>query len=181
VDIYGNIYDIGCRNLPAHTTEFSICPASPPRPPSSCSRRDATDARSREPALGVVPNLFRLVANSPAALAGYLGLSGALSKAPAGANPRAHCIGGAQVNAATIPVAHVIWAERGQARRRGILANAGRSQDAKADAAVRFAVKVTRERGHIADTDLQAVRQAGYDDAQIIEIVQHVALNTWTN
>ena len=30
--------------------------------------------------LGVAPNLFRLVANSPAALQGYLGLSSALSK-----------------------------------------------------------------------------------------------------
>ena len=28
---------------------------------------------------------------------------------------------------------------------------------------------------------VQAVRMAGYDDAQIVEIVQHVALNTWTN
>jgi alkylhydroperoxidase family enzyme len=30
--------------------------------------------------LGVVPNLFRLVSNSPAALEGYLALSGALNK-----------------------------------------------------------------------------------------------------
>lgn len=30
--------------------------------------------------LGVVPNLFRLISNSPAALEGYLGLSGALAK-----------------------------------------------------------------------------------------------------
>ena len=30
--------------------------------------------------IGVVPNLFRLVANSPAALEGYLGMSGALAK-----------------------------------------------------------------------------------------------------
>ena len=30
--------------------------------------------------LGIVPNLFRLVGNSPAALEGYLGLNGALSK-----------------------------------------------------------------------------------------------------
>ena len=36
-------------------------------------------------------------------------------------------------------------------------------------------------RGHIGDEDVRAVRAAGYDDAQIIEIVQHVALNTWTN
>lgn len=46
---------------------------------------------------------------------------------------------------------------------------------------MRFAVKVVRERGHVSDADVQAVRMAGYDDAQIVEIVQHVALNTWTN
>ena len=47
--------------------------------------------------------------------------------------------------------------------------------------AVRFAAKVVRERGHVSDADVQAVRMAGYDDAQIVEIVQHVALKTWTN
>ena len=46
---------------------------------------------------------------------------------------------------------------------------------------MRFAAKVVRERGHVSDADVQAVRMAGYDDAQIVEIVQHVALNTWTN
>ena len=43
----------------------------------------------------------------------------------------------------------------------------GASNDPKADAAVRFAVKVTRLRCH--------------SDAQVIEIVMHVALNTWKN
>jgi alkylhydroperoxidase family enzyme len=38
-----------------------------------------------------------------------------------------------------------------------------------------------RDRGHVSDEALRAVRTAGYSDAQIIEIVQHVALNTWTN
>ena len=42
-------------------------------------------------------------------------------------------------------------------------------------------IKVTRARGHIDETDLRAVKLAGYDNAQVIEIVQHVALNTWTN
>jgi len=46
---------------------------------------------------------------------------------------------------------------------------------------VRFAVQVTRTRGHVGDAALQAVRAAGWSDAQVIEIVQHVALNTWTN
>jgi alkylhydroperoxidase family enzyme len=33
----------------------------------------------------------------------------------------------------------------------------------------------------VSEADVQALRSAGYDDAQIIEIVLHVALNTWTN
>jgi alkylhydroperoxidase family enzyme len=46
---------------------------------------------------------------------------------------------------------------------------------------VRFAVSVVRARGHVGEDDVRAVKAAGYDDAQLIEIVQHVALNTWTN
>jgi alkylhydroperoxidase family enzyme len=46
---------------------------------------------------------------------------------------------------------------------------------------VRFAVKVAQQRGHVHDDDVRAVKSAGYDDAQVIEIVMHVALNTWTN
>jgi len=57
----------------------------------------------------------------------------------------------------------------------------GSSNDVKADAAVKFAVKVTQLRGHVTGADFAAVKAAGYTDAQIIEIVQHVALNTWTN
>ena len=63
-----------------------------------------------------------------------------------------------------------------------IMANRhGRSNDPKADAAVHFAATVTKARGHVEDADLRVVRMAGYDDAQIVEIVLHVALNTWTN
>ncbi len=42
------------------------------------------------------------------------------------------------------------------------------------------APKSARALPHALSPD-QAVRMAGYDDAQIVEIVQHVALNTWTN
>jgi len=57
----------------------------------------------------------------------------------------------------------------------------GASNDAKADAAVRFARQVMERRGHVDDAELKAVRDAGYSDAEVIEIVQHVAFNTWTN
>jgi len=57
----------------------------------------------------------------------------------------------------------------------------GASNDPKADAAVKFAVLVARERGHASEEALQNVRRAGYCDPEIIEIVLHVALNTLTH
>ena len=33
----------------------------------------------------------------------------------------------------------------------------------------------------MSDDDVRTIKLAGYDDAQVIEIVLHVALNTWTN
>lgn len=63
-----------------------------------------------------------------------------------------------------------------------IMANRrGMSTDAKADAAVRFAALVTKARGGVEASDVETVRAAGFSDAQIVEIVLHVALNTLTN
>jgi len=135
--------------------------------------------------LGVVPNLFRVVANSPAALKGYLDLSAALGRGalPAATRERI-ALAVAQVNdcgyclaAHTYLGQHVAALDAAEiaANRRGT------SHDPKADAAVRFAARVARERGHVGDADVQALRLSGYDDGQIVEIVLHVALNTWTN
>lgn len=135
--------------------------------------------------LGVVPNLFRLVANSPAALEGYLGMSGALAKGTLSAQTRERiALAVAQINGCNYCLSAHSYLGKNLAKLSDaeIAANRhGGSLDPKADAAVRFATQVVRERGHVSDTDVRAVRMAGYDDAQIIEIVQHVALNTWTN
>jgi uncharacterized peroxidase-related enzyme len=135
--------------------------------------------------LGVVPNLFRMVANSPAALEGYLGMSGALAKGTLPAPTRERiALAVAQINGCGYCLSAHTYLGKNLAKLDDaeILANRlSGSHDPKADAAVRFAAKVARERGHVADSDVQAVRMAGYDDAQIVEIVQHVALNTWTN
>ncbi len=135
--------------------------------------------------IGVVPNLFRLVANSPAALEGYLGMSGALAKGalPAATRERI-ALAVAEINGCGYCLSAHSYMAKNLAKLDAaeIAANRrGGSNDPKADAAVRFAAKVARERGHVSDADVQAVRMAGYDDAQIVEIVQHVALNTWTN
>lgn len=135
--------------------------------------------------LGSVPNLFRAVAVSPQALEGYLGLSGALGKGALSAATRERiALAVAEVNGCDYCLSAHTYLGRNLARLDDaeITANrSGGSNDPKADAAVRFAAKVARERGRLADADFAAVKAAGYSDAQIIEIVQHVALNVWTN
>jgi uncharacterized peroxidase-related enzyme len=135
--------------------------------------------------LGIVPNMFRLIATSPQALEGYLGLSGALGHGalPAATRERI-ALAVAEVNGCDYCLSAHTYLAHNLARldETEIAANrSGASNDPKADAAVRFAVAVTRTRGHVGEDALLAVRQAGYTDAQVIEIVQHVALNTWTN
>jgi uncharacterized peroxidase-related enzyme len=135
--------------------------------------------------LGVVPNLFRLVANSPAALEGYLGLSGALGKGALPAPTRERiALAVAEINGCNYCLSAHTYLGKNLAKLDDaeITANRnGTSNDPNAAAAVRFAAKVARERGHVGADDLRAVKAAGYDDAQVIEIVLHVALNTWTN
>lgn len=135
--------------------------------------------------LGVVPNLFRVVANSPAALEGYLGLNGALGKGQLDARTRERiAMGVAEVNGCDYCLSAHTYLGKNLAKLDDaeLAANReGGSMDAMAAAAVRFAVKVTHERGHVTDADVQAVKAAGYNDAQVIEIVLHVALNTLTN
>jgi uncharacterized peroxidase-related enzyme len=137
-----------------------------------------------EKQLGVVPNLFRLVGTSPAALEGYLGLNGALGRtldaktreriaiAVAQANGCDYCLSAHSylgLNIAKIDEAEIA------------LNRAGHSGDAKADAAVVFARKVLESRGRVNDADLAAVRLAGFSEPQVIEIVTNVALNVLTN
>ena len=152
--------------------------------------RDASPEKSKplldavEQQLGVIPNLFRLVGTSPAALEGYLGLNGALGRtldaktrerialAVAQANGCDYCLSAHTylgLNLAKIDEAEIA------------LNRSGHSGDAKADAAIVFARRVLDARGRVSDADLSAVRDAGFTDAQIVEIVLSVALNVLTN
>lgn len=135
--------------------------------------------------IGSVPNLFRVVSNSPAALEGYLGLSAALGKGalPAATRERI-ALAVAEINGCDYCLsAHSFMAKNlAKLDEAEILANRhGHSNDPKADAAVQFAAEVTNARGHVGDDAVSRLKLAGYDDAQVVEIVLHVALNTWTN
>ena len=134
---------------------------------------------------GSVPNLFRLMGNSPAALEGHLRLSDALRKGalPAATHERI-AIAVAAINGCDYCLsAHTYLGKRVSKLDDAELATnrLGASNDPHAAAAVRFAAELVRRRGQVAETDVQALKAAGYDAAQLIEIVLHVALNTWTN
>ncbi|MCB1342230.1 MAG: carboxymuconolactone decarboxylase family protein [Pseudooceanicola sp.] len=135
--------------------------------------------------LGSVPNLFRITANSPAALEGYLGLNGALSKGRLSPQTRERiALAVAQINGCDYCLSAHSYLGRNLAKldEAEIAANRnGRSSDPKADAAVRFAALLVRERGQVSDADVAVVKLAGYDESEIVEIVAHVALNTLTN
>lgn len=134
--------------------------------------------------LGSVPNLFRLIGNSAAGLEGYLGLSGALAKgAIRGATADRIALAIGTINGCDYCLAaHTFLGRRAGLSEAEVAANRdGGSLDAQADAAVRFAVAVSRNRGKVSDAELAAVRAAGYSDAAVVEIVQHVALNVMTN
>ena len=135
--------------------------------------------------LGVVPNLFRMVSNSRAALEGYVGLLGALAKGtlPAATHERI-ALAVAEFNECDYCLSAHTYLGKNVAKLDERELSASReagSNDAKAAAALRFAAKVVQARGHVGDADVAAVRAAGYDDAQVLEIVLHVALNTLTN
>jgi uncharacterized peroxidase-related enzyme len=152
---------------------------------------DASPAGSRpllaavQKQLGSVPNLFRVVGNSPAALEGYLGLNAALGRGVLDAKTRERiALAVAEINSCDYCLAahSYLGTHLAKLDAAEIAANRhGASTDPKADAAVRFATAIVRQRGHISDADLGSVKMAGYDNAQIVEIVLHVALNTLTN
>ncbi|MGH8782022.1 carboxymuconolactone decarboxylase family protein [Paraburkholderia sp.] len=161
-----------------------------PRIPAPATIADAPAAsrpllEAVERQLGTVPNLFRLIGASPAALEGHMGLSGALGKGTLSLQTRQRvAVAIAEFNGCDYCLsAHAYLAKHlAKMDDTEIAASRdGHSSDPKAEAAVRFALAVAQQRGRVADADLDAVRAAGYDDAQIVEIVQHVALNTWTN
>lgn len=152
---------------------------------------DASPARSQpllaavNQQLGSVPNLFRVLGNSPAALEGYLGLSGALGKGTLDARTRERlAIRVAQLNGCDYCLsAHTYLGKQLAKLDDAELAASreGRTSDPKAGAALQLASEIVRTRGHVSDAALATARAAGLDEAQLIEVVVHVALNTLTN
>jgi AhpD family alkylhydroperoxidase len=134
--------------------------------------------------LGVVPNMVKTMAGS-ALLEGYLGLAGALSRGrirPAVAERIAVAVADSNDCSYCLSV-HSYLAEHAVKIDSADIsaARAFQSADPKAAAALAFAQAVLLTRGEVDDATLEAARRAGLDDAELAEIVGHVAVNVLTN
>lgn len=135
-------------------------------------------------ALGMVPNFIRVLANSPAALSAFLGLhsiSGAGSLDPRTRERIAVAV--AEQNACQYCVsAHTAIGRKIGLDNDELAANrAGKSADPKAEAALTFSRALVEHTGQVSKAEFDAVRAAGHSDAEIIEIITHVAMNIFTN
>ena len=134
--------------------------------------------------LGVVPNMFRLIAQSPAVLQGFTSNNGALAKALDVKTRERIALAVAEVNGCDYCLSAHSYLGLNLAKispEEIALNRTGRSSDAKANAAVGFAAKVVRERGHVTAADIRAVRDAGFSDREIVEILAVTAENIFTN
>lgn len=134
--------------------------------------------------VGMLPNLILHYANSPAALQSYLTHAAALQQGsikPPVAEQIALAVSEANgchycVNAHTM-----IGKMIGLTEEQTLAARRGDPDDPQAAAAVKFALAVLHKKGFVDDAEVQAVKEVGFDDGAIAEIVSHVALNLMNN
>jgi len=134
--------------------------------------------------LGLVPNLTRVLANSPAALEGYLAFSGALATGTLSAATRealALVVGEVHGCGYCLSAHTAIGKQVGLDADSILDARRGRSRDPKTSALLVLARTIALKRGELADADLRAARDAGVTDAELVEVVAAVALNVYTN
>jgi len=159
-----------------------------PRIPALSDEQASPDARpvftQVRKAVDMVPNLHRTLAHAPAALRAYVSMAGALAGgilppplreqiavATAAANSCAYCA------SAHTALGKLAGLEAGE-----LASNLhGEATDPRAAAALTFARRLVETRGDVTEADFGALRDAGFGDAEIVEIIAHVGLNTFTN
>ena len=134
--------------------------------------------------LGIVPNLFRVFGNSPAALEGYLNLSGALATGGLSAKVREQiALAVAEVNYCGYCLsAHTyIGGKVGLTEREIADARKVTAPDERTEAILNLARSIVVQRGELNDAEFKAARDANLTDAEIVEVVANVAVNILTN
>ena len=152
--------------------------------PEQANKEQAELYQAIQGQLGMVPNFLKIFANSPAALRAFLGLHGIAGEGSLDPQTRERiALGLAEQNACEYCVsAHSAIGRKAGLSNEEIEANrAGSSQDEKAAVAVKFARSLAEHNGEVTTSELLEIRNAGYDDAEIVEIITHVGMNVLTN
>ena len=151
---------------------------------SNVDAKVATTLSQVKASVGMVPNLFATLGHSPVALEGYLSLSKTLSRGRLSARQRdiLALVVGQQNECQYCLSAHTASAKAaGVSEADALKARGGDGEDPFERALASFAKKIVRQRGHVADEDIENARKAGIDDGLMMEVVANVALNTLTN
>ena len=152
--------------------------------PSTTTGEHSQTFQQIQGAFGTVPNMFKAIGQSSAALESMWTSFVALGKGQinsqlgeqvavfiANVNRCEYCL-----------AAHTLLGQNaGLSSDQIKAAQAGRSDDARTQAALDFAAKIVKQRAQLSEQDVAQVKQAGFSDAEVAELVAHVALNIFTN
>jgi uncharacterized peroxidase-related enzyme len=160
-------------------------PRIDPVTPDQASGQVAELYAAIKASLGVIPNMAQAMGASPATLAGWVALEGALARGSLSAATRERiALGVAEANECGYCLsAHSYLAEH-VAKLAGSDIDAARhfQSDDQVDAvALAFASAVLNARGGVSDADVATARSGGLSDAQLVDVVGLVALNILTN
>lgn len=134
--------------------------------------------------LGTLPNIFKSMAHSPAALQTYMGVSGALGDSSLSPALReAIALAVAEFNGCDYCLAahSTIGAKAGLSAEDLLSSRQFSASDAKTNAALKLTKALLSTKGKITDSDLQAARQVGITDGELGDICAVIALNQFTN
>lgn len=134
--------------------------------------------------LGMVPNLFGVYANAPAVLTAYLETNKALAGGVlSGRQREAIALAVAEANRCSYCLsAHSILGKGAGLKPEEITASRhSTSNDPTTQALLDLATTLVKTRGQVTTDELGKARAAGLTDAQVLEVVAHVALNILTN
>ncbi|MBL8296827.1 MAG: carboxymuconolactone decarboxylase family protein [Rhodanobacteraceae bacterium] len=135
--------------------------------------------------LGMVPNLMKVLAHSPAGLGAYLGFSAAVASGGLDAADRERiALTVAQANGCEYCLSAHTYLGKNVAKLSEdelSAAREGRSADARSHALLQFTQAVLASRGQVSDESLQTFLAAGFTADTVIEVITNVALNVLTN
>ena len=137
-----------------------------------------------EKSMGRVPNVLRTLAQSPASLGAYLGFSQALSGSSLSAQLREQIsLAVSSANSCQYCAsAHTAIGKMTGLDAEELAQNLqGCANDPKVEAALQFAQSVILKCGWVDDDELRQLRDAGYTEGELVEIIATIALTIFTN